>query len=127
MESQYLDELEADAIRALVASSQAGNATAASQALLAVQRIREKNAAAIHAARMKDLEGDSEKKVEYLATLGLTEDEVVERVGHRLTAMESAALQRGHESLFLEVRAVELQRMRSRGDVPRWAKNRSDR
>ena len=119
-----LDSAERRVLDALVASAEGGNATAAAHALLAVQRIREKNSATLHRSRMADLAHDGEQLAEYLGTLGLTLSEVETRVGHSLRATERASWSRGQESRLLEVRAVELQRMRSSGEIPRWATRR---
>jgi hypothetical protein len=119
-----LDGLEINALSALVRLAGEGNATAASQALLAIQRMREKGAAALHRSRLEELSDDGPGMAGYLAMLGLSRSEVESRLGHKLKPAEAAAWEQGQEDRLLEVRAVEIQRMRTSCDVPRWATRR---
>jgi len=125
MNAVDLDRIELDALESLIASGRGGNATAASQALLAVQRIREKCPSVIHRSKLEELSKDGSGMAEYLATLGLSVAEVEQRMGRKLCPGEAKAWQRGQDDRLLEVRAVELQRMRSSGDIPRWASRKN--
>ena len=120
-----LDLLELSTLEALVDQAKGGNATAASQALLAIQRIRDKGAVQLHRAAMADAAKDSVAMAGYLASLGLDAEETARRLGRAtLTVKERASWERAQDDRLLEVRAVEAQRMRVTGDVPKWATRR---
>jgi len=123
IDNVILEQLEVRALTALVTQASEGNASAAAASLTAVHRIREKGAAGLHRARMKALADDREGMASYLAELGLTREETAARMG-KLTKGETLAWERGQEERLLEVRAVELQRMRTSGEVPKWANRR---
>lgn len=119
--TEVIDELELQSLKALVKLAAEGNATAASGALNAIQRIREKGTAGLHAERMAELADKPVELCAYLGWLGLTGTDVAARLGRRLTRQESEAWEQACEDRLLEVRAIELGRMRASGDVPRWA------
>ena len=122
LESGVLDALEVKALTALVASASDGNATAAAAALTAIQRVREKGSARLHATGMARLAAeDTPGLAAYLATLGVPKAEVAARMGRRLTKAELDAWEQAQDDRLLEVRAVELGQMRAGGKVPRWA------
>lgn len=123
MNEHQMNELERKVILSLVRQAAEGNATAASSALQAVERARKTKMAEIHADRMSKLSGP--ELVAYLASLGQTQPEVEARMKRDLTPDEQAAWKQGRDDRLLEVRAVELGRMR-RGDgpVPKWATRR---
>ena len=119
-----LDALEIKALAALVRQAREGNATAANLALVAVQRIREKGAVSLHRAKLAELVGNGPALAAYLSGLGLDREDTAKRIGHKMTPGETEAWERAQDDRLLEVRAVELQRMRTMGDVPRWATKR---
>lgn len=115
-----LDELEAKALAALVRQAREGNATAAASCVAGVERLRKTRLAESHRERMSGLEGPD--LCRYLGELGQTRDEVDRRLGRRMSKAEAEAWRLGEEDRLLEVRAVELGRMRrGDGDVPKWA------
>jgi hypothetical protein len=115
-----LDELEAKALAALVRQGREGNATAATSCLTAVERLRKTRLAELHRERMAGLAGEA--LCRYLGELGQTRDEVDGRLGRRMSKAEAEAWRLGEEDRLLEVRAVEIGRMRrGDGDVPKWA------
>lgn len=115
-----MDELEEKVILSLARLAAEGNAGAATGALAAVERVRKTRMAEIHRERMAKLDGPD--LVAYLASLGQTEAEVCGRLCRAMTKAEKSAWERARDDRLLEVRAVELGRMR-RGDgvVPKWA------
>lgn len=120
-----LDDLERNALTSLVRQAAEGNASAAASALGAVERLRKTRHAEIHRERMASLEGNPAELAGYLATLGQSVVQVEARLGRKMRAAELAAYERATEDRLLEVRAVELGRMRrGDGDVPRWANKR---
>ena len=122
LDGSVLDVLEVKALAALVTQAREGNATAAAAALTAIQRIREKGSAKIHASAMARLTSDDPVGLAaYLSSLGVAKADVAGRLGRRLTAAEVAAWDQAQEDRLLEVRAVELGQMRAGGKVPRWA------
>jgi hypothetical protein len=124
IDGEVLEQLEVRALTALVQQAAEGNATAASSALVAVQRIREKGAAFLHRSKLGALEKDGVGMAAYLSELGLTLVEAAARMGRKLTKAEESAWAKAQDDRLLEVRAVELQRMRVSGDVPKWANRR---
>ena len=121
MKEEQIDELEAKAILALVRMASEGNAGAAASAMTAVQRIREKGSAKMHAEKMDSLSTDPVGMCAYLGLLGLSGTEVATRFGRKLKPEELKAWNQACDDRLLEVRAIELQRMRTNADVPRWA------
>ena len=119
-----LETTERQLLDAIVSSAKSGNATAASQGLLAVQRIRDKNSPSLHRELLDKYKNDGCGMASYLATLGLSIAETEKRMQRKLTDDEVAAWHQGQDDRLLEVRAVELQRMRSTGEIPRWATRR---
>ena len=124
-EHDTLGEVEEKALAALVRQVREGNTAAAKAALVESDRLRKTRMAERHRAALDEL---SEKPVElarYLGTLGLSELEVADRLGRKLTRRERAAWEQAQDDRLLEVRAVELGRMRrGDGEVPKWARQR---
>jgi len=120
-----LDDLERNALTSLVRQAAEGNASAAASALGAVERLRKTRQAEIHRTRMEELRERPAEFCGYLASLGQTVAQVEARLGRKMKAAELAAYERATDDRLLEVRAVELGRMRrGDGDVPRWANKR---
>ena len=113
MKESDLNELETKAILALVRLAAEGNAGAAASALTAVDRVRKVSLAEMHQRRMDTMAGNPVDLCAYLATLGQTREEVEKWLGRKMSREEAAAHERSEEALRLEVRAVELGRMRS--------------
>lgn len=122
---ELLDELELGALKSLVKLAAEGNAGAAAGALTAVERLRKTRLAEIHKETMNRLSGSPVELAGYLGSLGTEQAEVEKRVGHKLKPAELAAWSKAQEDRLLEVRAVELGRMRrGESDVPKWASKR---
>ena len=119
---ELLEELESKALAALVRQAADGNATAAASALAAIERVRKTRHAELHAETMSSLAGDGPRLAGYLCSLGQSQAQVAARLGRSMTKAEVAAWQAALDDRLLEVRAVELGRMRrGDGDVPVWA------
>ena len=122
MREETLDQIEEKALLALVRLASEGNAGAATGALGAIEKARKTRLAQLHNERMAALDGDGVGMAAYLAALGQTVAEVASWLGRPLSAQEAAAWERARDARLLEVRAVELGRMRrGDGDVPKWA------
>jgi hypothetical protein len=119
---ETLNELEDTAIKALVKQASEGNNAAAASALVAIERVRKTRHAELHQAKMETVKDNPAELAAYLATLGQTAEQVAMRLGRKLTKPEQTAWERATDERLLEVRAVELGRMRrGEADVPRWA------
>jgi hypothetical protein len=120
-----LAELEMTALRALVKQAGEGNSAAAASALVALERVRKTRHAEMHQARMAELVGKPVDACRYLSSLGMSQEQCGARLGRKLTRAEVEAWESALEDRLLEVRAVEIGRMRrGDGDVPRWATKR---
>jgi hypothetical protein len=120
MNEKQMDDVERKVILSLVRIAAEGNVSAATGALQAVERARKTRMAEIHRERMASLDGA--ELVAYLASLGQTEVEIEARLRRKMKPGEREAWKQARDDRLLEVRAIELGRMR-RGDgvVPKWA------
>ena len=122
MNQSELDELESLALRALIKQAAEGNAQAARGALAEVDRVRKTRMAEAHRDMMASLSNDGKGMARYLGELGAQWVEFEIHTGRPGTEEEEGAYIMGQEDRMLEVRAIELARMRrGDGDVPRWA------
>lgn len=122
MGAALLASLEMGALKALVRLAAEGNAGAAASALQAVERVRKTRLGELHQATLRDLAARPVELCEYLGALGVDLEGVEARIGRKLKTPERSAWLKGQDDRLLEVRAVELGRMRrGDGDVPRWA------
>lgn len=121
-----LDKLGQAVVKALVRQVADGSVPAARAALAEVERARKTRLGEAHQERLEALAGDPVELARYLGSLGLDRVATESRIGHRMTKSERDAWEHGEEDRLLEVRAVELGRMRhGNGDVPRWATRRA--
>ena len=118
---ELLDELELKALTSLVSLASEGNAAAANQALVALQRIREHGSAGLHQKRMEALAETPAALCAYLGELGTEIATVEARLGRKMSREEKVCWSDAQEQRLIEVRAVELSRMRATGEVPKWA------
>jgi hypothetical protein len=120
---QGIEVVESWAMYALMNEQGKQGAVAAAKAALAeADRLRRTQAVDMHREQMKVLADKPVEMARYLAELGLTPEQVQERFGRSLTDEELVAWAQGQDDRLLEVRVVELTRMR-RGEapVPKWA------
>lgn len=119
---EQLRQVERAAVHALIKQALTGSIAAASAALVAIEKVRKTQAGLLHAETMARINHGPEL-VEYLARLGCSVPEVERQLGVKLGEAELEAWARGQDDRLLEVRAVELSRMR-RGEVepPAWAR-----
>lgn len=122
-----LEALEESALLALVKQAEGGNPMAAKAALVEVDRVRKTQMGELHRAAMVELADKPVELAAYLAELGLGLEDVERRIGRKLKPAEIKAWERSQDDRLLEVRAIELGRMR-RGDggIPKWATRKHD-
>jgi len=125
-DDRYTD-LEVLAVEMLAKHAGRGSVSAATAAIAAIEKLRKTRHAQQHEDRMRDLAKDPPGMARYLATLGLSSAEAADRIGHKMTPAERKAWEIGQRERLLEIRAIELGRMRrGDGEVPRWAGKKLD-
>lgn len=103
----------------LVKMANDGSVPAANAVLKLLADQEEAGAAERHAARMSELDGDA--LCEYLGELGQGSGSAGALLGRDLDASEREAWKRGQLRRFIEVRAIEMARLRAgAGKVEAW-------
>ena len=118
-----LEEVETHLVTACVTLAAAGSVPAIKEALSFIETRRRAEATERHAATMEANRGKPTFQARYLATLGQSRAEIQKVIGKPLSGPVLAAMRKGHAERILEVRAIELDQLRSGGGrIRRWMK-----
>ncbi len=110
-----------DAIaEALTRMASQGSVPAANTALKLVDQRRQADAAAQHAAKLAELADNEQALARYFGTLGLSKAHLSEYLDAPCSSASEDALRTGARARHMEIRAIELARVRSGGKIETW-------
>ena len=99
-------------LKGLVVAAQNGNPTAAKAVVDVARHLKSDAASKQHQKKMLQLEDDTLELCRYLGELGATRETVAHHLGRSMTENEEDAWRHGQRARQLELRAIELERVR---------------